>query len=225
MDSGDPHFKLCYITTEKTFFRNRGFTILGWSQRAGYASSSHDIQSLTSLDVLYTSSWGLPSPSGSQPLLKHRTQADADPLWQFSMFCSSPVLIKFPILWAAVEPCSWKSTNCSTCLELLQNTPVVAYAHRKDPTEWLCWAHQGYWCSQQPPALLSHLTRRVSNVSVKSSRCGPELEAKGLHNGLLSLCANTRHHPSCSVQSERINSSYPSKEETSVLLTSGCQCT
>lgn len=60
-------------------------------------------------------------------------------------------------------------------------------------------------------------------MSTENSRHEAELGTKGLHNGLLSRYANTQHHPSCSLQKERIHSSQESKEETSVLLTSGWQ--
>lgn len=70
---------------------------------------------------------------------------------------------------------------------------------------------------------LSHHSSSVSGTSVDTSKHEAELGTKGLCNGLLGGCANTQHRPSCSLQKERMHSSYEPREETSALLTSGWQ--
>lgn len=61
---------------------------------------------------------------------------------------------------------------------------------------------RGTGCTRQSTAQLSHHTRSVSGTSIDNSKHEAEPGTKGLHNGLLSRCANTQHHPSCSLQKE-----------------------
>lgn len=165
--------------------------MLGWPQEAGFAFSSKNIQPLTSLDVLYSNSWS-PSLSMLQPVSSWAQSSAQSSAWQLSVSWNTPAaLIKFPTLWAAVQPCSWKSTQCcSTWPELLQNTPLAACGPRRD----CCPAEDGQGSSQR-----SHSTSSLGGTD--SSEQEAELGTKGLHktqvqtlSTILSALLERRNH-------------------------------